>query len=230
MTGPTSDARVVAVVPCRDEEEAVADVVSGLASAVDLVVVVDNGSRDRTAERARAAGAIVVAEPRAGYGRACRAGLDRALAEGADVVVFCDGDGSDAGALAGQLSAPVVAGRADLVLGVRTDLEPGALPRHAIWGNRLACFILRRRFGVAVHDLAPLKAVSRDALRRALPDHPTYGFTAQLLTRAAARGLVIDEISLPYRRRRGGRSKVAGNLRGSLGASAAILRTVIADR
>lgn len=220
--------RVVAVIPALDEEACVGDVVSGLVGAAGHVVVVDNGSRDRTAERARQAGAVVVARPERGYGRACLAGVERARSLGAEVLLFLDADGSDDPRDAPKLLAPVVSGEADLVLGVRPSrlIERGAMTGTQRFGNWLAPLAMRLAAGARFSDMPPYKAITLAAFDALGVQDRTYGFTIELLLRAHRRRLRVREIPVACRARRGGHSKVSGTLRGTLGASYKILSTI----
>jgi glycosyltransferase involved in cell wall biosynthesis len=197
-------------------------------SAIRRVVVVDNGSRDGTAQVARAAGAEVVAEPRRGYGAACLAGLAHLGAQPPDAVVFLDGDGSDDAGDLPSLLAPLAAGTADLVLGSRTagTREPGALSPQQRFGNALATGLIhvlwRRRFT----DLGPFRAIGYPALVALGMRDRDYGWTVEMQIKALRRGLRIVEVPVRYRRRRGGRSKVSRTLRGTVGAGWKILATI----
>lgn len=219
--------RVVAIIPALNEEGAIAAVVRSLPrELVTKVIVVDNGSDDATAVRAAEAGAEVVRDPIRGYGRACMAGV--AAAPDAEVYLFLDGDGSDAAEDAGALLAPLLAGRADLVLGSRErgEMEHGALPLQARAGNRLAALLIRALDGARISDLAPFKAVDAALLHAIAPREMTYGWTIELIVRAAQRGAQIEEVPVRYRRRRAGHSKVSGSLTGTLKASGRILVTL----
>lgn len=214
MSGPPV---VALVIPALDEEAAIGAVVGAVPPGlVDEVVVVDNGSTDRTAEVARLAGARVVVEPRRGYGAACWAGV-QALAPRTEVVVFLDGDGSqDPGELP-RLVTPLAAGRADLVLGARR-FTPGDHPWHAVLGTRAVALVLRWRFGVRLADVGPFRAIRREALLALGLRDRGYGWPVEMVARAARAGLRIAEVPVTQRRRLGGRSKVAGTVRGSLRA------------
>lgn len=225
---------VAVLIPALDEAAAIGGVLRGLA-AVDAsgfrlreVLVVDNGSRDGTADVARGAGALVVAEPRRGYGAACLTGLAHLRADPPSVVVFLDADGSDDPAELPDLLAPILAGDADLVIGsrVRGALEPGALTPVQAFGNRLAAVLLRVLFGVRATDLGPFRAVRWEALERLRMRDRDYGWTVEMQARAARAGLRTAEIPVRYRRRAAGRSKVSGTLRGVLGAGWKILFTI----
>jgi glycosyltransferase involved in cell wall biosynthesis len=203
-------------------------VIDDIPGWVDDVVVVDNGSADRTAEVARRRGARVVLEPERGYGAACLRGI-AALGD-ADVVVFLDGDHADRPQEMDRLVDPIVAGRADLVVGSRVsgEREAGALTPQARFGNLLACSLIRLLHGVRYTDLGPFRAVRADALRRLAMCDRDYGWTVEMQVKAAQLGLPALEVPVSYRRRRIGRSKVSGTLRGVLGAGTKILGTIVA--
>jgi glycosyltransferase involved in cell wall biosynthesis len=179
------------------------------------VIVVDNGSTDHTAEVARSGGAQVVDEPRRGYGFACAAGL--AAADG-EALVFMDGDGSFVpGELPGLL-APLAEGKADLVLGSRAlkTLGPAAMPSHQRFGNRLVAWLLRWRFGLALTDLGPYRAIGRELLLALELRERTYGWPLEMIVKTARRRKTILEVPVTYRPRLAGQSKVGGTLRGSI--------------
>lgn len=219
--------RVAAIIPALDEEEAIGDTVSRMdRRLVHEVIVVDNGSRDRTSERAAAAGARVMFEPRRGYGSACRCGVEAAA--GAQVLVFLDGDGSDVPEDLPHVLTPILRGEADLVLGSRTlgAREPGALAAHQRWGNRLVLALLRVLYRVRLTDFGPFRAIRAEALASLGMGHPSYGWPIEMVVKAAKRGLRIVEVPVNCRRRIG-RSKVTGTVRGSLLAGCHLIATVL---
>ena len=221
------------IIPARDEAGSIASAVEGLwAARVSRVIVVDNGSRDRTAEAARRAGATVVSEPRRGYGAACLAGLAFLRSRPPDIVAFLDADLSEDPAHLPELLAPILAGRADLVIGSRAlgGREPGSLTPVQAFGNRLATLLLRAFFGARYTDLGPFRAVRWESLERLRMRDRGYGWTAEMQARAARAGLRGAEVPVRHRRRRSGRSKVAGTLRGVLGAGWKILFTLVRVR
>jgi glycosyltransferase involved in cell wall biosynthesis len=207
------------VLPCLDEAAALPGVLAALPAGYRAIVV-DNGSTDGSAEVARAHGAVVVTEPRRGFGAAVHAGV---LAAEADLVAILDADGSlDPGDLP-RLAAPVLAGDADLVLGRRRPIPRSAWPLHARLANRGLAIAIRRASGVAVHDLGPMRVARRaDLLALDLRDRRS-GYPLEMLLRAARAGLRIRELDVPYRPRVG-RSKVTGTVRGTLTAVADMRR------
>ncbi len=216
------------IIPALDEEEAIGETLRAVpAGLFETILVVDNGSRDATAQAAQAAGARVVREPRRGYGAACLAGI-AALPLGTEAVVFMDADGSDAPAEARRLLAPIAAGEADLVLGSRElgEAEPGALSPHQRFGNRLATLLTRLLLGHRFSDLGPFRAIRAESLEALEMRDTDYGWTIEMQIKAVRRGLRILEIPVSYRRRQAGRSKVSGNLWGSFSAGCKILWTV----
>jgi glycosyltransferase involved in cell wall biosynthesis len=222
-----SSVKVSVVIPALNEEDCIADVVRAVPRPpATEIIVIDNGSDDRTAERAHAAGARVVAEPVRGYGRACRAGV-RALSPDCDVVVFLDGDGSDCPELLPLLIGPILNGEYDFVTGsrLRGVREPGSMNLPQIVAGRLAGFALRALYGVRYTDMCPFRATRRDALEGLAMREETYGWNLEMQMRAARAGLRILEVPVNHRRRTGGASKVSGNLAGTLKAGARLIAT-----
>jgi len=206
--------RVVVVIPTLDEEQSIADV----------VIVADGGSRDATAARAKAAGADVIDAGR-GYGRACLAAT--MAAEDADIVVFMDGDGADDPRSIVELVEPIRSGGCDFVLGSRARgrREAGSIAWHQLVAGRVAGWGMRLLYGVSYTDMSALRAIRRQALLELAMRELTYGWNLEMQMRAARAGLRILEIAVDYRRRRGGNSKVAGSLVGTMRAGARIIAT-----
>lgn len=233
MTPDAPDfARLAAVIPARDEARTVGATAAALrAAGVGRIVVVDHASRDGTPDVARAAGAEVVAERRPGYGRACLSGLAHLATAPPNAVVFLDADGSDDPADLPAVAGPVLAGRADLVIGSRVRgqragrVERGALLPQARWGNTLACALMRLRWGARFTDLGPFRAIGWAALERLGMADEAFGWTVEMQVRALRAGLRCAEVPVAYRRRVG-RSKITGTVRGTVRAGVAILGTI----
>jgi glycosyltransferase involved in cell wall biosynthesis len=217
------------IIPALNEEEPIPAVVRACLTTglPGEVIVVDNGSSDRTAERARTAGARVVPEPTPGYGRACAAGI-RALSSGCDLVVFLDGDGSDCPELMERLVQPIVRGEQDFVIGSRTrgKREPGSMNFQQVFAGRIAGILLRVLYGVSYSDMCPFRAIRRSALDQLAMKEPTYGWNLEMQMRAARARLRILEIPVNHRCRTGGESKVSGTLRGTFVAGVRIIATL----
>jgi glycosyltransferase involved in cell wall biosynthesis len=218
---------VTLVVPAWNETESIGPVLGEIPRhLVDDVLVVVGSESDPTATVARANGATVVVPRSRGYGAACWTGARLALARGADVIAFLDGDYADPPGQLARVLEPIQSGRADLVLGCR-DLSrfPNALPRHARLGNALVCLLLRLLLGnrCALRDLPSYKAVRADTLRRLDMREMTYGWTVEMLVKACRQGVQIEQTTIEYRPRYAGQSKVAGSLRGSLLAACKLI-------
>jgi len=197
------------ILPVLDEAEALPGVLGAMPAAYEPIVV-DNGSTDGSGELAASLGARVVCEPRRGFGAACFAGL---LAAEADVICFMDCDGSlDPGELP-RVAEPVLSGRADLVMGARRA-QRGAFPVHARAANRLLALELRRRSGIALRDLGPMRAARRQPLLDLGLRDRRFGWPLEMVLLAAAAGWRIEEVSVAYRMR-AGRSKITGTVRGT---------------
>ncbi|MFN8106123.1 MAG: glycosyltransferase family 2 protein [Acidimicrobiia bacterium] len=206
---------VAVILPALDEAEALDALLPRMPSG-HAALVVDNGSTDPTAEVARTHGAVVVSEPRRGFGAACQAGLR--AASGYEVVAFMDADGSlDPGDLP-DVTGPVLSGGADLVVGRRRPAERGAIKVHARAANAYLARRLRARYGLPVHDIGPMRASRRDALMDLGIGDTRFGWPLEMLTRAGAAGWRVHEVDVAYRRRVAGRSKVTGTLGGTLRA------------
>jgi glycosyltransferase involved in cell wall biosynthesis len=224
-----AQAIVSVIVPCLNEQQSIAGVVAELlAEQVDEVIVVDNDSTDATAANARAAGARVVAEPRRGYGRACAAGV-AAIRPDADVVCFLDGDGSDVPRFLPDVVGPVARREADFVMGsrLRGKREAGSLTPQQVVAGRLAGLLMRLVYGVAFTDMSPFRALRVADLRRLSMGETTYGWNLEMQMRVAAAGYRIKEVPVDHRCRRGGVSKVSGNLSAGLRAAWKIAATFL---
>jgi len=209
------------VLPVLDEADAIPRVLAGLPDACDPIVV-DNGSSDGSAAVARAHGARVVIEPERGFGAACDAGLRAATS---DVVCFMDCDGSFRGSDLSRVIAPVERGEAQLVLGARNPTTRGAWPLHARVGNRVVVRGIRRRTGLVLRDLGPMRAARRDDLLALGIVDRRFGWPLEMVLRAAHAGWTVREVPVAYDARVG-RSKVTGTVGGTLRAVADMARAL----
>jgi glycosyltransferase involved in cell wall biosynthesis len=213
--------KIVVVIPALNEEASIDAVLAAIpAHLAHEIVVVDNGSTDATAARARAAGATVLQASPSGYGRACFVGAAYALECGAEIVVFLDGDFSDDPREMPDLVAPILRGEADLVVGsrLRGGLAPGAMPWHARFGNHLVSAMMNARYGLALTDLGPFRAIRADLYRRLLMREMTYGWPVEMIAKVARSNARVAEISVSYRQRIG-QSKISGTVKGTIGAT-----------
>jgi len=222
------DPKVAVVIPARNEAGNIARVLADIPSA-PRVVVVDNGSQDGTGDAAQAAGAQVVVEPTAGYGRACLAGIAALADAPPGIVVFLDADYSDDPTQMPTLIAPIAAGTADLVIGSRRlgDCAPGAMTPVQRFGNWLAPTLIRLIWGARFTDLGPFRAIRYDALRALDMRDQDFGWTVEMQVKAAQLGLRCVEAPVDYRRRLTGRSQISGTLRGAVRAGAKILWVIL---
>jgi len=228
MTNEKPKSFISVIIAALNEEAAIANVINSVPKDLaDEIVVVDNGSRDRTAEIATSAGARVVKEPIPGYGRAFRAGL-RSVSPKCEIVVFLDGDGSDCPEMMDRLVTPIMEGKSDFVIGSRTrgHRETGSMNFHQVFAGYMVGFILRILYGVRSTDMGPFRAIRRDTLDRLGLREETYGWPLEMQMRAARARVRTVEVPVDYRRRAGGHSKIAGTVRGSVLAATRILITL----
>jgi glycosyltransferase involved in cell wall biosynthesis len=224
--------RLLVIIPAFNEAPAIGRVIGDIpAGLADEVVVVNNASTDETARNAREAGATVLREERRGYGWACLRGIAYARSKPSrkqpDVIAFLDGDYSDHPEEMRDLVAPIRRDEADFVVGsrMRGEREAGAMPPQAVWGNRLACFLMRRTWGAQFTDLGPFRAIRFDDLLALDMQDKTFGWTVEMQIKAVRSGLRCAEVPVSYRRRTGV-SKITGTVSGTVKASAKILYTI----
>ena len=217
--------KIAIIIPALNEELSIAGVVSSVINEVDRVIVVDNGSTDKTARAAEAAGAKVVYEPIAGYGRSCLAGV--AAAADAGIYLFMDGDGADDPVDLPKIVTPILEGTADRVIGSRLtgDVDAGALTLPQQFGNSLACTLMRIFWNGKFTDHGPFRAIDAKAYRKLDMAALTFGWTIEMQVRALKRGLRCLETPVHYRRRIGV-SKISGTLRGVVFAGGHILGVI----
>lgn len=218
--------KTIVVIPALNEEGNIEKLVlESLSLGVEAVIVVDNGSSDQTAALARKAGAVVLDEPRRGYGYAVAAGSVAALQQGAEVLVTMDGDFSSLPQEMPRLLEPIASGRADLVLGSRMlgHIAKGAMLPHQRFGNWLASRLMSRLYKVSVTDLGPFRAIRADMMHRLDMREMTFGWPTEMMVKVAKQNGRIVEVPVSWHVRRSGESKVSGTLRGSLLAAYYIL-------
>lgn len=218
--------KTAVVIPALNEAGNIGQLVQEtLEQPVDCVIVVDNGSTDDTALLASKMGATVIGEPRQGYGYACAAGTAVALREGAEVLVYMDGDFSSLPTEMGRLLAPVESGEADLVLGSRAlgHIARGAMLPHQRFGNWLSSRLMSHLYQVRVTDLGPYRAISAELMRELDMQEMTFGWPTEMMVKTARTGGRIEEVPVSWHVRLSGQSKVSGTLKGSFLAAYYIL-------
>ncbi len=226
----TTRPRTAVIIPVLNEEESLPLVLEAIPpDLVHEIIVVDNGSTDRSAEVARLAGATVIHEPHRGYGAACLRGI--AATDGHEIIVFLDGDYSDYPEDMRDLLLPVIAGETDMVIGSRmiTLESRRALLPQARFGNQLAAVLMRLLFGIRCTDLGPFRVIRRSALLALEMQDKDFGWTVEMQLRAHLRKIRVSELPVRYRKRVGV-SKITGTLSGTLRASYKILKTIFGYR
>lgn len=217
--------RITVIIPALNEGGNIHQLVQGVRVATDVeVIVVDNGSTDSTAQEAEAAGAIVVSEPRRGYGFACAAGV--VSAKDSDILVFMDGDHSFAPSDIPSLITPIIENRADMVIGSRVlgSIEPGSMFPQQRFGNWLVARLTNLIYGLSITDLGPFRAIRRSFLMELDMQEMTYGWPVEMIVKSARKSLRILEVPVSYRNRRFGESKVSGTIQGTILAGWHILK------
>ncbi len=220
-----SEHKIAVIIPALNEEDAIGKVISAIPNWVDDIIVVDNGSSDRTVEVARNIGARVIFESHRGYGAACLAGIG--ALQSPDIVVFLDGDFSDHPEQMDLLVNPIIDRHADMVIGSRVlgNREKGALTIQARFGNWLACHLINLFWKVKFTDLGPFRAIRYSSLNQLNMSDRGYGWTVEMQIKAARHKIAIEEVPAEYRRRIG-KSKISGTIRGVIGAGTIILSTI----
>lgn len=222
---PAEAAGVAVIIPTFNEADSIAAVVAELPrDIVGRVIVADGGSTDGTQQRARDAGAQVIAVGR-GYGLACLTGAQ--AAEGADIVMFMDGDGADDPSAIAALVEPIRSGEYDFVIASRArgKREPGSMAAHQLLSGLVAGWLTGLLYGVRYSDMCAFRSIRRDTLLGLGMREMTYGWNLEMQMRVARAHLRVLEVPVGYRNRIGGESKVAGSLRGSVKAGLRIMTT-----
>ena len=220
------------IIPALNEAESIGHVLADL-PPVGRVVVVDNGSNDETAARAREAGATVVDEKQRGYGAACLRGIayvETQIESGEtapEVILFADADYSDHVHTLPELVQPILADKFDFVLGSRIqgEREPGAMPPQSVYGNHLACWLMKLFFGASYTDLGPFRAIRWTSLKSLGMIDENFGWTIEMQIKALRKGLRTTEVPTKYRNRIG-TSKISGTVSGTVKAGSKILFTI----
>ncbi len=214
--------KIEVVIPALNEERAIGKVLQDIPAFVDRIIVGDNGSHDQTVKRARDGGATVVIEKERGYGAACLKALE--LSDPDAIIVFLDGDYSDYPQEMATLVDPIIAGEARMVIGSRVTgtAQSGALTPPQVFGNALACWLIKLIWGMKFTDLGPFRAIDGNALAELHMQDRNYGWTVEMQIKAAHAKLPSREVPVSYRKRIG-ISKVSGTIKGSVLAGSKIL-------
>ena len=218
------------IIPAYNEEQSIGKVIQDIPKDLARhIIVCNNGSKDHTKENALNAGAVVVDEPKAGYGQACLKGLEyiESLEVKSDIVVFLDGDYSEYPEHARELVKPIIQDDHDLVVGsrVKGDLQSGSMTMPQVFGNWLATTLIKVLYNYDFSDLGPFRAITYSALNRINMQDTDYGWTVEMQVKAAKLGMKCSEIPVNYRKRIG-KSKVSGTIKGTFLAGHKILWTI----
>lgn len=216
------------IIPALNEAPIIGSVVRSVINRTDRVIVVDNGSTDRTGEIAEQAGAFVVRVETPGYGRACLAGA--AACREAELLIFMDGDGADDPDDLQKLIDPILTDGLEFVVGTRAGgvMERGAMTLPQRFGNKLAAFLMRMFWKSPFTDLGPFRAITREAFESLELDAETFGWTVQMQVRALKQRLACQEVEVNYRKRVG-KSKISGTFKGVILAGYYIVGTIILE-
>lgn len=217
---------VKVIIPAYNEEDSIAKVINDIPLFVDEIIVVSNNSTDATEENAKEAGATVLVETQKGYGYACLKGMDHIAKQEnkPDIVVFLDGDYSDYPEQLTEVIAPILNNNLDLVIGARIKSlrETGAMTPQQVFGNWLACFLMKLFFGARFTDLGPFRAITYQKLLDLNMEDKTYGWTVEMQLKALKKKYNYTEVPVKYRNRIGV-SKVSGTVKGTIFAGVKIL-------
>jgi len=218
------------IIPAYNEEESIGLVLNDIpAGLVRQVVVANNNSTDRTAERAEEAGAVVVDQPEQGYGAACLMAIETSLSSNPppDILVFLDADYSDHPEEMPLLLEPILSGRVEMVIGSRAlgHREKGSMMPQQVFGNRLATSLMKIIYGSTFTDLGPFRAITRKAYEEIGMVDRNFGWTVEMQVKALKKNIATAEIPVSYRRRKGV-SKVSGTVKGSILAGYKIIYTI----
>lgn len=216
--------RIVVIIPALNEEKSISKVVNSIPNIVDEIIVINNGSEDSTAIKASISGAKVIRENRKGYGYACLKGIDYLNKNPPDIVVFLDGDYSDYPEDLEAVIKPILEKNVQFVIGARVKSlrEKGALTPQQIFGNTLACLLMRLLYKANFTDLGPFRAIGWKNLVALEMSDKTYGWTIEMQLKVLRRKIKYTEVPVRYRKRIG-YSKVSGTVKGTIMAGYKIL-------
>lgn len=222
-----SGKKINVIIPTLNEENAIGKVIADIPNWVDMIIVSDNGSQDSTLKIAKEMNAKTIKGEGGGYGSACLAGIE-ALSSDCDIVVFLDGDYSDYPDQMDVLVDPIIERAAELTIGSRRlgNAQAGSLTPQQVFGNWLACFLIKLFWGVKYTDLGPFRAVDKSALKRLHMTDPAFGWTVQMQLHAIQYDVTTIEVPVDYRPRIG-HSKISGTIRGTVLAGYAIIGTIL---
>jgi len=231
MLNNPKNPNIAVIIPAFNEEASLPKVIGDLPRPmIQEIIVVDNASTDNTAEVARQLGCTVVSEFQRGYGQACLAGIS-ALNPQTEIVVFIDGDHSDHGEQLEKIVELIIAQGYDFVIGSRAlgVREPGAMTPQAYYGNKFACFLMKLFWNASYTDLGPFRAITFQALKQLNMQDQDFGWTIEMQIKAVENNLAIKEVPVDYRRRIG-KSKISGTIKGTILAGEKILRTIFKNK
>ena len=214
------------IIPAFNEEKSIAKVIAEIPDFVEEIVVVNNNSTDQTAQVATKAGASVLTEKSKGYGYACLKGIDYLSQKDKtpEILVFLDGDFSDFPQELTKVIQPILDDKADFVVGVRVkDLrESGSLTPQQVFGNWLACFLMKILYQSSFTDLGPFRAIRWDTLENLKMSDKTYGWTIEMQLKVLRQKISYQEVPVSYKKRIGV-SKVSGTVKGTIFAGVKII-------
>ena len=219
-------ADIKVIIPAIDEGDSIAQVIAEIPNSASEVIVVDNGSKDDTAKKAKRSGATVLAESRKGYGFACLKGMEYVdqQSKKPDIIVFMDGDYSDYPEELDKIVAPILEKNIDFVVGARKKAlrEPGSMTPQQVFGNQLATFLMRLFFMAIFTDLGPFSDIKYEKLKALDMQDKTYGWTVEMQLKILKQKMSYIEVPVRYKQRIGV-SKVSGTVKGTIFAGVKIL-------
>ena len=216
--------KISVIIPALNEEKSISKVISSIPKYVSEIIVVDNGSTDKTSKIAKLKGALILFESKKGYGHACIKAIEFLKFNPPNIIVFLDGDYSDYPEEMDLLINPIIKNKYEFVMGARIKKlrEPGSMTLQQVFGNFLACFLLKVLYGVNFKDLGPFRAIKWESLQKLKMKDKTFGWTIEMQLKAIKHKLKYLEVPVKYRNRIG-KSKISGTLTGTIMAGYKIL-------